>query len=225
MIDITSFEAVLFDLDGTIIDPKEGIINSILYAVEKSGLVENHPETLDCFIGPPLHHSFQKRYQLSEDAAMDMVRKYRVYYSEKGIYECHLYDGIEEVIKELHQRGVFLSLATSKPTEFADQLMEHFGLDKYFSFTAGALFDGKRTDKKEVVAYALENIPPFKKEEILMLGDREFDIEGGKFHELKTAWAKWGYGEDDVVLPFSPDFILDKPLDLIYTNPNGCFFD
>jgi len=146
---------------------------------------------------------------------MEAVRIYRVYYAEKGIYECHLYDGIEELLQTLYEENIFMSLATSKPVKYADQLMQYFKLDEYFEFNAGALMDGKRTDKKEVVQYALENIPPFEKDEILMLGDREFDMEGGKYHQLKTAWAKWGYGSTDIVLKTNPDFVFENPLDLL----------
>jgi len=208
-------QSILFDLDGTITDPKEGIVNSILYAVKELGLEEKHPETLDSFIGPPLQHSFRDRYHLSDEAAMEAVRIYRVYYAEKGIFECHLYDGIEELLQTLYEENIFMSLATSKPVKYADQLMQHFGLDEYFEFTAGALLDGKRTDKKEVIQYALENIPPFEKDEILMLGDREFDIDGGKFHQLQTAWAKWGYGNSEVVLKSNPDLVLNQALELL----------
>lgn len=209
------FQAVLFDLDGTIIDPKEGIINSIFYAAKEFGLEEKHPETLNSFIGPPLHQSFQNRYQLSEMDAMEVVRLYRLYYSEKGIFECHLYDGIEELIKTLFDLNVFMSLATSKPVGFADRLMKYYDLDSYIEFTAGALMDGKRTDKKDVIQFALDHIPTFDKRSVLMLGDREFDIDGGKHHGLQTAYARWGYGVDEIVLNSDPDFVLDSPLELL----------
>lgn len=210
-----TFKAILFDLDGTIIDPKEGIINSILYAVKELGLKENDPDALDSFIGPPLQNSFKERYALSDEEAMEAVRIYRVYYAEKGIFECHLYEGMEELLQKLYEENIFMSLATSKPTKYADQLMQYFKLEEYFEFTAGALMDGKRTDKKEVIQYALDNIPPFERDEILMLGDREFDIEGGKHHKLPTAWAKWGYGEEETVSGSNPDFVFAKPLDLL----------
>jgi len=215
MIDIDNFQAVLFDLDGTITDPKQGIINSVLYAAEQFGFKEDDKESLDEFIGPPLHHSFQKRYGVSEAESFEMVKQYRVYYADKGIFECHLYDGIEETIKDLYQKGIFLSLATSKPIFYADKLLVHFGLDQYFSFVAGSEMDGSRTDKKEVIQFALEQIPPFEKGEILMLGDREFDITGGQHHDLKTAWAKWGYGVDTKILPLKPEYILQSPLEMI----------
>lgn len=218
MININDFQAVLFDLDGTITDPKEGIINSILYAVKEFGKEEKHPHTLDSFIGPPLQHSFKNRYNLLDDEAAEMVRLYRVYYAEHGIFQCHLYEGIEQLIKGLSERGVFMALATSKPIKYADQLMRHFNLESYFDFTAGANLDGSRTEKIEVIQYGLDQIPPFETEKILMLGDREFDIEGGNFHGLNTAYARWGYGDDKVVLKCNPDYVLDKPLDLLVSS-------
>ena len=214
MININDFQAVLFDLDGTIIDPKEGIVNSILYAVKEFGLVEDYPETLDSFIGPPLQHSFQKRYHLTEDDAKEMVRLYRIYYADKGIVQCHLYPGIKEMMEELFERHVFLSLATSKPVIYADKLLRHFDLESYFDFTAGANTDGTRVEKKEVIAYALENIPPFNEEEILMIGDREFDIDGGNHFDLATAYARWGYGVDEVVMKYNPDYVFNQPSDI-----------
>jgi len=210
-----SFKAVLFDLDGTITDPKEGIVNSVLYAVKESGLEEHQPESLNSFIGPPLHYSFQQRYGVTEREAFEMVRLYRVYYAQDGILQCHLYDGIEDVIKKLYAEGVFLSLATSKPVGYANQILKHFGLDKYFSFTAGALMDGKRTDKKDVIQFALDHIPHFEKDKILMIGDREFDVDGGHFHGLQTAWAAWGYGDAQVLKASKPHYIFDSPQDMM----------
>ena len=215
MIKATDFQAVLFDLDGTITDPKEGIINSILYAVKKKGFNEENPNELDCFIGPPLHTSFQKRYQVTESEAFEMVSLYREYYAKKGIFECYLYDGIRELLEQLFEADVFLSLATSKPIVYADQLLRHFDLEGYFSFTAGSNMDGSRTDKKEVIAFALDHIPSFEKDEILMVGDREFDIEGGNYHHLKTAWAAWGYGEEDIILAHQPDFIFQSAAEMV----------
>lgn len=210
-----NLKAVLFDLDGTIIDPQKGIINSILFTVNELNLVEKDIDSLDCFIGPPLIESFKKRYGLNENDAREAVRIYRIYYAKKGIFECSVYEGIEELIQKLYEKDIFLSLATSKPKIYADQIMEHFKLDKFFDFTSGALMDGKRTDKIEVIQYALENIPPFQKDEILMLGDREFDIDGGHYHNMKTAWAKWGYGKEEILKKSNPDYIFDSPLELL----------
>jgi len=213
---IDTFQAVLFDLDGTITNPQEGIINSIIYAAKQFDIKDsNEKGELDTFIGPPLHQSFQKRYHVSEEVSFEMVKEYRVYYAKKGIFECYIYDGIAETIEYLYQHDIFLSLATSKPVGFANQLLDYFGLDKYFSFTAGALMDGKRTDKKDVIQFALDNIPSFEKENILMIGDREFDILGGKHHGLQTAWAKWGFGTEAEILPLKPDYIYSSASKMI----------
>ena len=212
---LDSFQAVLFDLDGTITNPQEGIVNSILYAAQQFGFKDIDPSNLDSFIGPPLLHSFQEKFKVSETEAYKMVDEFRVYYADKGIFECYLYDGIAETIEYFYNKGVFLSLATSKPVGFANQLLDHFSLDKYFSFTAGALMDGKRTDKKEVIQFALDNIPSFEKENILMIGDREFDILGGQHHNMKTAWAKWGFGTDEEILHLKPNFVFSSPKEMI----------
>ncbi len=209
------YQAVLFDLDGTITNPAGGIINAILYSAKEHGLQENKPEELISFIGPPLHLSFQQRYNTSESKAFEMVKTYREYYGKKGIFECYLYDGIVQLIETLHEQGVFLSLATSKPVFYAQQLIEHFQLDAFISFVGGSNMDGSRTDKKEVIAYALDNIPPFSTNDILMIGDREFDIVGGQHFGLGTAWAKWGYGSTHIVSPLAPMYTFYKPLDVL----------
>lgn len=214
MFDLDQFNAVLFDLDGTIINPKEGIINSILFAAKEFDFKVDSSDSLEHFIGPPLHKSFQKQFNVSEEVSHEMIKSFRSYYAQKGIFECYLYEGINETIKKFHEQNLFLSLATSKPIGFSNQLLEHFHLDQYFSFTAGANLDGSRTDKKEVIQYALDNIPSFNMDEILMIGDREFDIIGGQHFNMKTAWAKWGYGEEKLILSLQPDYIFESPNDM-----------
>lgn len=210
-----SYEAVFFDLDGTITEPAEGVINAILYAVEQSGKHEPQPEELVSFIGPPLHHSFQQRYHTTEAEAMAMVEQYRVYYGKKGIFECKLYDGIAELMRSLYNNGIYISLATSKPIFYAQQLLDYYQLSPYVSFVGGANLDGSRTDKKEVIQYVLNHVPPFAKDKILMLGDREFDIAGGHHFGLDTAWAQWGYGTAAIIDPLQPTYRFQKPLELL----------
>ncbi|MBN1649851.1 MAG: HAD hydrolase-like protein, partial [Bacteroidales bacterium] len=161
---------LLFDLDGTLTDPLEGIVNSVLYALKKKGIKENHPEELRDFIGPPLHLSFLNRYHLSEAEAFEMVRIYREYYSEKGIFENTIYPGIYDLLKMLKQQKKIISLATSKPTFYARQVVEHFKIAPFIDFIAGSNTDGSRTDKTEVVAYALEISGQKPAHEYLMIG-------------------------------------------------------
>jgi phosphoglycolate phosphatase len=205
---------ILFDLDGTLSDPKEGIINSVLYALKVKGLVEKHPEDLDCFIGPPLHLSFQKRYHLSPEESIEMLAIFRRYFAEKGIFENKLYPGIYELLKNLHRQNYILSLATSKPTHFAKQVLEYFKINEFISFVSGANLDGSRTDKAEVVAYAKEISGNKADEDYLMVGDREFDIRGAHANQLKACWVSYGYGDQAVVLAEKPEFVCPTVRDL-----------
>lgn len=198
---------LLFDLDGTLTDPKEGILNSVHYALKQKGIVEKHPEELHCFIGPPLHISFKNRYHLSEEEAFEMVRIFREYFAEKGIYENSIYPGIFDLLKALKNQNKILSLATSKPTHFAKKVIEHFKIDPFIDFIAGANIDGSRTDKKEVVAYAKEITGNKANEEYLMIGDREFDIQGAHFNRIKGCWVSYGYGVDSIVKKENPEYI------------------
>lgn len=198
---------LLFDLDGTLTDPLEGVVNSILYALKKKGIKENHPEELRNFIGPPLHLSFQKRYHLGEAEAFEIVRVYREYYSEKGIIENTIYPGMFDLLKELKNQNKIISLATSKPSLFAKQVMEHFKLTPFIDFIAGANLDGSRTDKKEIVAYAKEITGNKPNAEYLMIGDREFDIMGAHFNGLEACWVTYGYGEESIVMKENPEYI------------------
>jgi len=198
---------LLFDLDGTLTDPKEGILNSVHYALKKKGITENYPEELLRFIGPPLHLSFKNRYHLSDNDAFEMVRIFREYFAEKGIFENTLYPGIIELLTELKNQNKTISLATAKPTHFAKQVIEHFKIAPFVDFIAGANADGSRTDKKEIVAYAKEISGNKSDSEYLMIGDREYDILGAHFNKVKACWVTYGYGEEAIVLKEKPEYI------------------
>lgn len=205
---------LLFDLDGTLTDPKEGLINSVLYALKKKGIVENHPEELLNFIGPPLHFSFQTRYQLSSDEAFEMVRLYREYYSEKGIFENQIYQGIFILLHELKKRKKIISLATAKPTHFAKQVIDYFKIAPFIDFIAGANIDGSRTDKKEIVAYAMDITGNKSNEEYLMIGDREYDVIGAHLNNIEACWVGYGYGVESIIMQERPDYKCNTVLEL-----------
>ncbi|MCD6178813.1 MAG: HAD hydrolase-like protein [Bacteroidales bacterium] len=205
---------LLFDLDGTLTDPKEGIINSIHYALKKKGIIENQPEELLNFIGPPLHFSFQNRYHLSDDETIEMVRIFREYFAEKGIFENSLYSGIPELLKALKKQKKIISLATAKPTHFAKQVLDHFQLSDYVDFIAGANTDGSRTDKKEIVAYAKEITGNKADAEYLMIGDREYDIMGAHFNQIEACWVSYGYGEESIVIQEKPEYVCESVSEL-----------
>lgn len=205
---------LLFDLDGTLTDPKEGIMNSIHYALKRKGIVEKHPEELSTFIGPPLHLSFQNRYALETAEAFEMLRIFREYFAEKGIFENTIYPGIPELLKSLKKQNKIISLATAKPTHFAKQVIEHFRISQFVDHISGANLDGSRTDKKEIVAYAKELTGNSSNENYLMIGDREYDIMGAHFNNIKACWVSYGYGIESIVEKEKPEYVCNTVSEL-----------
>lgn len=185
--------AVLFDLDGTVTDPGIGITNSVMYALRKFGIEPPDRKKLYCFIGPPLRESFSKYFGLSASDAEKAVAYYREYYRPKGIFECTLYDGIEDTFKALCGAGYKLALATAKPEVFAKQIAAHFGFDVYLSAVSGASLDASREDKAVIIARALDMLGVFPSRGSYMVGDRAYDIEGGAKNGLFTIGALYGY--------------------------------
>jgi len=187
-------EIIFFDLDGTLTDSKKGIFNTINYVLDFYKIEERDEKILIKFLGPPLVESFMKYYNMSEKQAKEAVVKYREYYRVKGIFELSVYDGAEEMLKKLKENGKTVCLATSKPQEFAESILKRHNLLKYFDFLAGATMDEKRNEKDQVIKYALEQ-NNFKKEKIVMIGDRENDIIGAKINGIDSIGVLYGYGD------------------------------
>ena len=208
------YEVVLFDLDGTLTDPGVGITNSVAYALEKYGIKTAKREELYPFIGPPLHESFEGFYGFSREKAMEAVAYYREYYSDRGIFENVVYDGMEELLAKLKEAGKTLLVATSKPELFARMILEHFGLTGYFTYIAGANMDGSRTKKDEVISYALMagNVVDLPK--AVMVGDREHDILGAKKVGLASIGVLYGYGSRGELAGAGADYIAKKAEDI-----------
>lgn len=184
---------LLFDLDGTLTDPMEGITKSVQYALKKKGIIEEDLWNLTKFIGPPLMDSFQKYYGFTEEEAKQAVVDYREYFAPTGKFENKVYEGIQAMLAALKEQGFTLALATSKPEVFARDILEHFELKQYFDFVGGALLNG-RTDKAEVISYVLTSIEA-KKEETVMIGDREHDLIGAAKNDLFSVGVLYGYGD------------------------------
>lgn len=206
------YKNYLFDLDGTLTDPGLGIKNSIRYALDKAGLPSLDEEILDCFIGPPLLDSFQQYCGATPDEARELVRLYREYFSVTGIFENEVYDGVREMLEALKARGAKIFLATSKPEQFAVKILEHFDLMRYFTFAGGSTMDETRTAKAEVIAYVLESAGIIANESV-MIGDRKYDIEGGRACGLSTVGVTFGYGDRDEFA--DADHIIDSPEELL----------
>ena len=189
-----NYDVILFDLDGTLTDPAIGITNSVMHSLKKYGIEVVDRTELYKFIGPPLHESFEKFYGFSADEALQAVEHYREYYKVKGIYENLVYDGVEDLLIKLNESGKKVILATSKPEIFAREILRYFGLDKYFYYAAGANLDGSRTDKAEVIAYALKAGNVSDKSAVVMVGDREHDIIGANKNGIDSIGVLFGYG-------------------------------
>lgn len=191
---MNEYKYILFDLDGTLTEPKEGITKSVAYALKYYGI---HVEDLDIlcpFIGPPLKESFMKFYGFDDAKAEEAVEKYREYFRPYGVYENEMYEGIPELLQMLKEQGKQIILATSKPTVFANIILEHFELKSYFDCVVGSELDGTRVRKDEVITCALEQIGIQDKSEAVMIGDREHDILGAKANGLASIGVLYGHG-------------------------------
>ena len=209
------FDIVLFDLDGTLTDPGEGITNSVAYALKKYGIEVSDRSELYKFIGPPLKDSFMKYYGFNEDKAEQAIAFYREYFRDKGIFENRVYEGVEDMLRQLDTDGKKIVLATSKPEEFAVRILEHFGLKKYFSVVAGASMDSSRSKKGDVIAYAISLCESFDKYTAVMVGDREHDIIGAKENGLKSIGVLYGYGDEKELKTAGADYIVSSPIEVL----------
>ena len=191
------FQYILFDLDGTLTDPKEGITSSVQYALLSFGIKEENKDALEPFIGPPLRDSFMNFYGLTKEQAEEAVAQYRKRFSTVGLYENEVYDGVYQMLTTLKEQGKILAVASSKPKVFVDQILEHFKLKHFFTVIIGSELDGTRDKKEEVVEEALRQLishDSTKYKETVMVGDRKFDIQGAKAFDITSIGVTYGYG-------------------------------
>lgn len=185
-------KAILFDLDGTLTDSGEGIINCAILALEHFGLPIPSREEMRVFVGPPLHESFIK-HGVPADQADEAVRIYRSRYIPIGKFENTPYPGIREMLEALKADGHKLYVATSKPEAMSVEILEHFDLAKYFDQICGATMDTSRSSKEAVIEYLLQQNG--RADNMIMVGDTKFDVIGAKAHGIPTIGISWGYGE------------------------------
>jgi phosphoglycolate phosphatase len=190
-----SWDVVLFDLDGTLTDSAQGVINGVLHACEQLGIEPPSEALIHKFLGPPLSHSFREYAGVEPAKITDAVRIYREYYDEVGKYENSVFDGVPELLTELGNRGIRLAVATSKVDYAAVSILQHFNLDHHFEVIAGADVSGEfRGTKAGVIAHALEELRMCDGTSVVMIGDREHDIHGAQAHNLPSIGVTWGYG-------------------------------
>lgn len=204
----------LFDLDGTLPDWKVGITRSVQHALRRAGIDVADLETLTGYIGPPLQDSFVALAGFSEAEAIQAVASYREYFAETGIFENTVYPGIPECLEALQARGWRLAVATSKPTVFAERIVDHFSLRSHFEAVVGSELDGSRRQKHEVIAAALGQLGVAADAGCIMVGDREHDVIAAKAVGVRSVGVTWGYGSVDELNYAGADLLVHAVADL-----------
>lgn len=205
---------ILFDLDGTLTDPKIGITKSVQYSLQYFGITVDNADDLVAFIGPPLRDSYKKFYSFSDEETECAVEKYREYFSEQGIFENTVYKGIPGLLEEQSKKNKKLIVATSKPAVYAEKILRHFFLDEYFIFISGSELDGRRSKKDQVIQYALDHMQIKDINKAVMIGDREHDIWGANVFGMDSIGVLFGYGDIDELSKANATYIVKDVNDL-----------
>ena len=209
------YKVLLWDLDGTLTDPKVGITLSVQYALSKLNYPLPKVDDLDWVIGPPLRESFKTLLQTTDEALLDQaIRLYRERYQEIGLYENIVYPGIPELLSRLKDKGCRHLLATSKPGVFANRILQHFSIDSYFSVIMGSELNGQFVEKEVLIGEVLKNVPSELHSKAVMIGDRKFDVQGARANHIDVISVGYGYGTDEELLKANPDFIVQSVKDL-----------
>lgn len=191
------YHYLLFDLDGTLTDPKEGITKSVQYALRHFGIEVADPDTLISYIGPPLIPSFMEFHGLTREQADEALIVYRKRFEAVGLFENEVLEGVPEMLRALKEKGLYVAVASSKPEEYVKKILEHFGLLLYFDEVVGASMDEKRSAKKDVIEEALRRMGRGPGDrDILMIGDRKHDVEGARLCGLDSLGVYTGFAPD-----------------------------
>lgn len=204
---------VLFDLDGTLTDSAEGVIRSAQYMQEKMGIEKWADEDLKFIVGPPLMKTFTEDFAMDAETAETALAYFRERYTTVGLFENKLYPGIEEMLTALRKKGKRLAVATSKKEETAVRILEHFGVAKYFEVIGGDNRAAGRDNKAKVIAYVLEQMRA-EKNDVVMVGDRKFDVEGAHAIGIPCVAVEYGYGNREEFLACGADVVVATPADV-----------
>ena len=207
-----SKKTIFFDLDGTVTDSGEGIINCCELALRHYGLPVPSREEMRVFVGPPLHETFHK-FGIPKEECDNAIAVFRSRYTTVGIFENTPYPGIRELLETLKSQGHRLFIATSKPETMAHRVLEHFDLAQYFEMICGATLDSSRVEKSDVIAYLLEKTG--RMETVVMVGDTAFDVLGAASHGIPTIGVAWGYGQVQDMVSAGAYAIAQTPEELL----------
>lgn len=204
-----AYDVLLLDLDGTLIDSAPGIMKCLRHALGIMGY--DMPDKPERFLGPPLYDSFAEYCGMNEEQVLEAVRLFRERYRDKGMFECSVYEGVPEMLRQLRDSGKRLMVATSKVAVYAERILQRFGLAEYFEFVGGAELGGTRNEKWEVVEYVLGSADIADRSGVLMIGDRKHDVIGAKKCGISCMGVLWGYGAEEELLSAGADYIAASP--------------
>lgn len=211
------YELLLFDLDGTLTASGEGITKSVQYSLEKMGMGEKGRDLkkLEVFVGPPLLHSYMKYCGMTEPEAEQAVVYYRERYNVVGLFENEPYEGIERLLSKAKEKGYLLAVASSKPEELVNRILEHFNLNTYFDWIAGSDKNRLKMTKADVIELVLDKLKySRKREKVLMIGDREQDVIGAQNAGIACLGVAYGYGSRVELEQAGADQVADTVKDL-----------
>ena len=191
------YQYLLFDLDGTLTNPKEGITKSVQYALRHFGIEVADPDTLTPYIGPPLIPSFMEFHGLTQEQALESLQVYRKRFESVGLFENEVLDGVPEMLCSLKQKGRYVAVASSKPEAYVRRILEHFDLLQFFDEVVGASMDEKLSAKKDIIGEALRRMGKSPgDQDVLMVGDRMHDVEGAKLCGLDSLGVYTGFAPE-----------------------------
>lgn len=209
-----SIKYLIFDFDGTLADSSQGVIASIIYALESYGYEIPDDNVLKKFFGPPLVDSFMEYIGVDEKTGEALTSKYRELYSDNAMYLVELYEGMRELLNKLKDDGIKIAIASSKPRKFFDKLLKKLELTDMFDAVSGAAMDEKGTEKKDIILKACENLGVCDKSEAIMVGDRKFDILGAHAAGIKCIAVTYGFGDVREFENAGADHIVDSPMEI-----------
>jgi phosphoglycolate phosphatase len=203
----SAYKHIIFDLDGTLSDSREGIFNAYFHVFDKLNIKYPDRDILMTLIGPPLQKSFEVVFGLRGTENENAIKVFREYYASKGLFENILYDGIPELLQKLTGTGALLYVATSKYHLFASQVLRHFAIDAYFTDVSGADYSGFHASKVDLLARILRKNNIRDPMEVVMIGDTRYDVEAAAELEIDSIGVTYGFSTKEEVLSFDPDYI------------------
>ena len=209
------FKNVIFDFDGTLADTGKGVFAAVQYALRSMGEPELDARTLKYFIGSPLETSFELKCGLTGELCRTAVEKYREYYSARGIYELDFFPSTLDTLRTLKKAGVKTAVGSSKPEVFINRILEHFGCAELFDFVSGASLGEPHADKTVIISRAIEGLGAADLDDVLMVGDRRFDVEGAHGAGIKCVGVlEGGYGDEEEFKTAGADRIVNTLADI-----------